>query len=70
MASTTWVARESGRLERCGLGVHGAGNQALWHQRRVLHPGVNLRMSLAPAPGWPPRTFSRRHERCTATAVI
>ena len=39
MASTTWVARESGRLERCGLGVHGAGNQALWHQRRVLHPG-------------------------------
>jgi len=39
VASTTWVARESGRLERCGLGVHGAGNQALWHQRRVLHPG-------------------------------
>jgi hypothetical protein len=51
MASTTWVAPDNGRLEVCGLGVDGAGNQALRHQRlmalnsdwsrryRLVHPG-------------------------------
>jgi hypothetical protein len=80
VASTTLVAPDAGgRLEVVALGVDGAGQSGAAapvadHARQRLFargiawytPGVNLRMSPVPAPGWPPRTFHRRHERCAA----
>jgi hypothetical protein len=82
MASTTWgapmlagdwksslLASMVSAIRRCGTGGRWRPTTAGRLGIASYTPGVKLRMSLAPAPGWPPRTFHRRHERCAAAKL-